>query len=155
MFPIDTSVLASGLLVLTGAVIGWVIFTEIRLRRFLSGQNGKSMEGIIRDAVRTHGDVLKTQDASVARITNLELALQQVVRGIGVVRFNALTGDTSGNQSFSIALLSPQGNGVVISSIHARESGRIYAKVVNAFSSPHELTDEEKKAIVEAQKRCA
>ncbi|MFH1840926.1 MAG: DUF4446 family protein [Candidatus Shapirobacteria bacterium] len=79
---------------------------------------------------------------------NLTLNLQK----IGLVRFNPFSG-TGGDQSFSLALMDGTDNGVVITSLHHRESTRLYAKQIAAGKSvTHELSEEEKKAIKIAKK---
>lgn len=73
------------------------------------------------------------------------------VQRVGLTRFNPF-GDTGGNQSFALALLDDHGDGVVISSLHSRESTRIYGKPVRNFSeSGFEFSAEEKQAIERAK----
>lgn len=69
------------------------------------------------------------------------------VQRVGLIRFNPFD-DTGGNQSFALALLNDHGDGVVISSLHSRETTRIYGKPVKGFSeSGFEFSSEEKQAI--------
>lgn len=49
------------------------------------------------------------------------------IQRIGFKRFNPFT-DTGGDQSFALSLLDENDNGIVVSSLHSRESTRIYAK---------------------------
>ena len=65
---------------------------------------------------------------------------------IGLVRFNPFD-DTGSDQSFAIALLDDQRDGIVISSLHGRANTRVFAKPVAAGDSPHNLSDEESQAI--------
>ena len=65
---------------------------------------------------------------------------------IGIVRYNPFSGVGS-NQSFSIALLDGNNDGLVITSIYARDGNRVYAKPIKAGVSEYSLSDEEKKAI--------
>jgi hypothetical protein len=65
---------------------------------------------------------------------------------IGLVRFNPFE-DTGSDQSFAIALLDDQRDGVVLSSLHGRANTRLFAKPVADGSSPHNLSDEETQAI--------
>jgi hypothetical protein len=68
----------------------------------------------------------------------------------GLVRFNPYD-DTGGNQSFVLALLDEENNGVVISSLHGRDRTRIYAKpVILGKGTDYELSDEEKEALLKA-----
>jgi uncharacterized protein DUF4446 len=79
----------------------------------------------------------------------LEQLTQRSIQKVGVVRFNPFA-DTGGDQSFAIALLDADGNGLVVSSLHSRADTRIFAKQVQAGRSRHQLSDEEQDAIRKA-----
>lgn len=71
---------------------------------------------------------------------------------IGLVRFNPFS-ETGGNQSFCLALLDGEDSGLVISSLHTRQTTRIYAKPVKKGKGDgYELSAEEKQAIKNAKK---
>jgi hypothetical protein len=55
-----------------------------------------------------------------------------------------------GDLSFALALLTPQGNGVVLCSLVGRDECRIYAKNVVRGKSSYLLSDEEQIAIKKA-----
>ncbi|OIP97835.1 hypothetical protein AUK40_02450 [Candidatus Wirthbacteria bacterium CG2_30_54_11] len=63
-----------------------------------------------------------------------------------IVRFNPFE-DTGGDQSFALALLDENDDGVVLSSLHARDATRVYAKPVEKGKSRYQLTDEEKQVL--------
>jgi hypothetical protein len=65
---------------------------------------------------------------------------------IGLVRFNPFE-DTGSDQSFAIALLDDQRDGIVLSSLHGRANTRLFAKPVSDGASSHNLSDEETQAI--------
>jgi hypothetical protein len=69
---------------------------------------------------------------------------------IGIVRFNPFS-EVGGNQSFSIALLDGNDNGVVITSLYTREGNRVYGKPVKNGQSEYLLSAEEKEAIEKAK----
>jgi len=71
------------------------------------------------------------------------------VQKVGVVRFNPFK-DIGGDQSFSIALLDEEDNGLVITSLYGREGNRVYAKPIEGGQSKYQLSDEEKEAISRA-----
>ena len=79
----------------------------------------------------------------------LEQLSQRSIQKVGVVRFNPFA-DTGGDQSFAIALLDAEGNGIVLSSLHSRSDTRMFAKQVQAGRSRHQLSDEEQDAIRKA-----
>ncbi len=68
-----------------------------------------------------------------------------------MVRFRALP-DVGGDQSFSLALVDGEGNGVVLSALYLREGTRFYGKPLTAWNSSYPLTDEEKQALEQARK---
>lgn len=72
------------------------------------------------------------------------------VQKVGMVRFNPF-GEVGSNQSFSVALLNEENNGVVITSLYNREGNRIYGKPINKGSSPYSLSKEELIAIEKAK----
>jgi hypothetical protein len=72
--------------------------------------------------------------------------LSSTVQKVGLVRFDAFP-DIGGEQSFALALLDKDMNGVVLSSLFGRTDSRVYAKEVAEGSSRHSLSSEEKEAI--------
>ena len=93
-----------------------------------------------------------TSEELVKRVQALEEKLktmQHAITKIGIVRFNPFK-EIGGDQSFSIALLDEQRNGVLITSYYGRELNRIYAKPVQGGVSEHELSVEEKEAVNQA-----
>jgi Protein of unknown function (DUF4446) len=72
--------------------------------------------------------------------------LGQSLRHVAVVRYDAF-GDMGGRLSFSAAIIDDRGDGLVISSIHARGESRTYAKGVVEGDSEVTLTPEEQQAL--------
>jgi len=72
------------------------------------------------------------------------------VQKVGIVRFNPFEGVGS-DQSFSVALLNEENNGVVITSLYNREGNRIYGKPIKKGRSSYSLSKEELTAIEKAQ----
>lgn len=86
-----------------------------------------------------------------ALATQTQATLGHTIRGVGMVRFRALP-DVGGDQSFSLALVDGEGNGLVLSALYLREGTRLYGKPVTGWNSPYPLTDEEKQALEQARK---
>jgi len=80
----------------------------------------------------------------------LRRELAGALRNVAVVRYDAF-GDMGGRLSFSAALLDEAGDGVVISSIHARGESRTYAKGLVGGKSDTTLTPEEQQALAAAR----
>ncbi len=72
------------------------------------------------------------------------------LRHVSVVRYDAF-GDMGGRLSFSAAIVDDSGDGLVISSIHARGESRTYAKGVIGGRSEITLTPEERQALAAAR----
>ena len=72
------------------------------------------------------------------------------LRHLAVVRYDAF-GDMGGHLSWTLALLDDTGDGVVLSSIHARTEARTYAKNVARWTSDQQLSPEEEEAISHAR----
>jgi hypothetical protein len=85
-----------------------------------------------------------------ARLTSLEAVAQSVVPRIGFVRYNAFD-DVGSDLSFALALLTRDGNGVVLSSIYSREETRTYGKAIENFVTAQGASSEEKAAIAKAR----
>jgi hypothetical protein len=79
-------------------------------------------------------------------IANIKEREQLYLKKPGVVRFNPFPGE-GGNQSFSIALVDQEKNGVVITNFYTKDGNRIYGKPVKQGSSEYALSKEEKQAI--------
>ncbi len=82
-------------------------------------------------------------------LTTVESRLKKSVQGIHTVRFNPFKGSTGsgGNQSFATAFLNELGDGVVVSSLYAREHVSIFAKPIVRGKSEFELSEEEAEAV--------
>jgi hypothetical protein len=72
-----------------------------------------------------------------------------MLQRVGLVRYNPFE-ETGGNQSFALALLDAKGDGIVVSSLHARAGTRVYAKTVAGGQSEAALSDEESEAVRQA-----
>ena len=94
---------------------------------------------------------MRTKKAEAA-LENVNARLATAIRGHSVERFDPFQ-NAGGQQSFSAALVTERGDGVVISGIHARDGVRVYAKPVSKFSSERELSEDEQRAIAEAKKK--
>ena len=71
---------------------------------------------------------------------------------MGVVRFNPFN-EVGSNQSFSVAFLDENNDGLVITSLYTREENRVYGKPIKNGLSEYSLSSEEKQAIEKAKKK--
>ena len=81
-----------------------------------------------------------------ARLAGAEQRLDGAVTHRALVRYDAYN-EMSGHQSLSIALLDANRSGIVLSSIHHRDSARLYAKQVKAGAAEQKLSPEEDEAL--------
>ena len=68
------------------------------------------------------------------------------VSHLGLVRFDAFE-DAGGAQSFALALIDDDGDGVVLTSLHSRQSTRLYIKAVRRGVADSPLSAEEVRAM--------
>jgi hypothetical protein len=80
------------------------------------------------------------------RMAHSERRLDGAVAYRSLVRYDAY-GEMSGRQSTSIALLDATRSGIILSSIHHRDTARLYAKQINQGRPELELSPEEDEAI--------
>lgn len=80
----------------------------------------------------------------------LRAEVSAALKHVAVVRYDAF-GDMGGRLSFSAALVDDAGDGIVLSSIHARGESRTYAKGVVGGRSDTTLTPEEQQALAAAR----
>ena len=116
----------------------------------LAGEDGKSLEEIIlknKKTLATHNKNLKELGRLLEELVeNNKLNVQKTA----MVRFNPFA-EAGGNMSFALVFLDGKDNGIVISSLHAREGTRMYSKLITAGQSESHLTEEEKQAIAQAK----
>jgi hypothetical protein len=68
---------------------------------------------------------------------------------IGLLRFDAFS-DAGGAQSFALALVDDDGDGIVLTSLHSRASTRLYIKAIRRGVADAPLSEEEEQALREA-----
>jgi len=82
-------------------------------------------------------------------LEDIKLQNKSSIQKIGAIRFNPFK-EVGGDQSFSIALLDANDDGVVITSLYTREGNRVYGKPIKNGASEYALSNEEKQAIEKA-----
>ncbi len=139
-------VLLLALVVWLGGRVGHV---DSRLGGLTRGEDGGDLEGVL----GAHLEKVYTLGREVERLTartgTLEAAAPRAFQRVGLVRFNPFE-DTGGNQSFALALLDADGNGWVLSSLHARSGTRVYAKAIQGGRPEAAVSEEESAAIRQA-----
>lgn len=109
---------------------------ERRLRQL--GQRLEVVEADV-DAQRG-GEGRGIPDSSTLRTAGV------AVSHIGLVRFDAFE-DAGGARSFALALIDDDGDGIVLSSLHSRQTTRLYVKSIRRGVSDAPLSNEEVQAM--------
>lgn len=116
-----------------------------RYADLLRSSSGESLEDILQQYLQYAVDAKERADSADERLAQLLKQVQGCLQRSGIVRFDAF--DTvSGKQSFSLALLDADGDGVVLTTLYGRDSCRVYGKQVRGGKA-ESLTQEEQQAI--------
>jgi len=144
-------ILAIALFVLALASGLMIRSLDDRIKKLTTGTNGKNLEDAIYQLMEDHTIFQHRIESVEQTVARIDSELKSSLRGISTVRYNAFS-DVGGKQSFATALLGEDGNGVVISSVYARDRMNVYAKPIVDFSSEYEMSAEEARALKEASK---
>jgi hypothetical protein len=117
-----------------------------RLAGLTRGAEGRSLEAILDAHLDKVYAVARELDELSARSAVLEATQRRAVQRVGLVRFNPFE-DTGGNQSFALAMLDAHGDGLIVSSLHARTLTRVYGKAVAGGKAETALSEEETAAL--------
>jgi hypothetical protein len=139
------------LLLLALAIAQWRRSRRLarRLDLMARGEEGTDPGGVSESRADRVAAISGEVDELAVRTAMVERTLRRSFQRFGLVRFNPFE-DTGGNQSFALALLDANGDGVIVSSLHSRGGTRVYAKVVAGGRSEAALSDEEARAVTDA-----
>ncbi len=143
-------IVLAALLAFALVAIVWLARRQAALQRRLAaitrGAEGDSLEAVLERHLERVHQVARTVESLGTRTAALEHDGRFAFQKVGLVRYNPFE-DTGGNQSFAIALLDANDDGIIVSSLHARGGTRIYAKALTAGRSDAALSDEEAQAL--------
>lgn len=149
--PIYMTYALAGILVF---LVVWIMQLERKIKKFTRGKNGKCLEDSIMVIKGDLDDLEKFKRDMEEYLTDVEKRLRRSTQSIETIRFNPFKGDGSGgNQSFATAFLDENGDGLVMSSLYARDRVSVFSKPIKKYTSEFELSDEEKKAVEGAKKK--
>jgi len=103
---------------------------------------------LIQNSYQNQQELVKIE----TRLERLEKLSKKNLIKFGLVRFNPFK-ELGGNQSFALATLDLEDNGVVISSFFTKQGNRVYAKPIIKGKSEFSLSKEEQEALEKAMKR--
>lgn len=129
----------------------WFLRLTARQQQLMKGGRQASLQDIV-------SSLLQGEKALLDQIRRLDHGLQKIesaqqgsFQKLGIIRFNPFA-DTGGNQSFTIALLDGANNGLVLTSLYARNTSRWYSKEVRLGKGKDAaLSKEEEMAIAQSQ----
>jgi len=122
---------------------------ERRLNKIFGKSKNTSFEGV----VAGHAETLVRLESELGRIASSHKALSESftasVQKVSMIRFNPFS-DSGGDQSFAIALLDGQNNGIVLSGLYVQGHPMVYAKPVQQGQSRYALSAEETSVLAKA-----
>lgn len=127
-------------------IILWIILIEYRLKKFFAGTKARNLEEVLVNLGKENNQIKITQKDTKDHLAIVDKRLNKSIRNIQTIRFNPFV-DAGSNQSFAIAMTNDEGDGVIMSSLYARDRMSIFAKPINKGKSEFELTDEEKEVL--------
>ncbi|MBM7867752.1 DUF4446 family protein [Heliobacterium gestii] len=141
-------------LTITMIVIGLVAVVKTQkvtrmYQTLMRGQEGQNLEALLQENMQLSQQLVQRIETMDRSIALLEAISKETVRHVGIVRFNAFE-NVGSDQSFAVAMLNDQRNGVVISSLYGRELSQVYAKPIQNGKSTYLLSAEEEEAIGKA-----
>ncbi len=148
----EVSVLDFGLLiwlVLLSFIIWKVYRLIIKVIPSIEGDKRKNLIEKFDEVTQALAEVLKREQLLNKNIKEFTLEGLEHIQRVGILRYNPY-GDTGGDQSFSLALLSGKGNGVLLTSLHTRSGTRVYAKEIVNGKSKLQLAKEEQEVLSQA-----
>lgn len=113
-----------------------------RYQQFMSGSNGKSLEGIILENFDVMNDIVREQRRIDQDMNKVRREYAQSFSKMKVYKYNAFP-DMGGDTSFVIALLDENNNGTLLNGMNAQNGTYMYAKEVINGTSQIALSKEE------------
>ena len=127
-------------------ILLWILMIEIRLKKFFAGTKARNLEEMIVIVGKKINKIEETEATIEKHLNTIDNRLNKSIRKIETIRFNPFI-DAGSNQSFAIALVNDEGDGVVMSSLYARDRMSIFAKPIVNGKSEFELSSEEKEVL--------
>lgn len=149
--------LLTAVIVLTAIVIILiilVIWMYMKIKKFIVGVDSNNISDSLSHVATNLDELQKFRSEMENYLSSVEKRLKKSIQSVHTVRFNPFHGTgEGGKQSFATALISEDGDGVVISSLYSRDRVSVFSKPVKDFSSEHEMSDEEKEALETAKEK--
>lgn len=150
-------VILGGLVVVVFLMLIWNFVQGHKLRKLrrkyeamMQGTGIENLEDLLVD-LKVHQDKIEDrQEEQGNQLRSIFNWIPKQHTKVGIKRYNAY-GERGNDLSFSIALLSEEQDGFVITGLYNRDGSYVYAKAISNGESSHTLSPEEKEAITLAQ----
>lgn len=142
----DTTILFYIISAVVVIILLWILMIELRFKKFFAGTKARNLEEMIMLVGKKINELEETQAKIDKHLITVDNRLNKSIREIETVRFNPFV-DAGGNQSFAISFMNDEGNGVIMSSLYARDRMSIFAKPIVNGKSEFELSSEEKEVL--------
>lgn len=154
--PTVVALVAGALALVALVLVVMALVRQAGMRRHYTLLQGRDGTDSFLEAVAHKTEQVEALRDEVERLSQtLDIAradLSEAVRHVSVVRYDAF-GDMGGRMSFSAAFLDDSGDGVVLTTIHARTESRTYMKSIIHGHSELLLSPEEQQAVDSAMRR--
>ncbi len=124
-------------------------YMKKRYKKMMAGVDGANLERTLMGCIDSTKSVVDENARLWEENKAIKELLSQAMTKVAVVRFRAFE-DMGSDLSYAVAMLDSQNNGVVLSSIFAREDSRSYAKPIVNGQSTYAMTAEEQDALQQA-----
>ena len=124
-------------------------YMKKRYNKMMTGVDGANLERMMIGCIDSIKAINNENEKLWAETKEIKDLLQRAVTRMAIVRFRAFE-DMGGDLSYAVAMLDSNNNGVIMSSIFAREDSRSYAKPIVNGQSTYALTKEEEEALQQA-----
>ena len=127
----------------------WCIILSVQVtklnrkyKKFMRSATGKSFETVVLEQMDRVESSMERVNLLNQEFNLLRENMDKCIQKHSVIRYNAFS-DSGGDQSFSIAMLDNNNNGVIVTGLVGRSECYTYAKPVENGSSKYPLSTEE------------
>ncbi|ANY73654.1 DUF4446 family protein [Paenibacillus ihbetae] len=117
-----------------------------RYDAMMAGSGVEDLESLLVQLKVQIDEIEEGQADHQKMLDSINRKLKGMKSRVGIVRYNAY-GERGNEMSFSLAIVSDQEEGIVLTGLHNRESSYVYAKPLKDGQSKYPLSPEEKEAL--------
>lgn len=129
-----------------------VIKMHLKMKKFLINLDAQNVADSLQSLSKDLKDIEKFRAEMDIYLKDVEERLKRSIQSVHTIRFNPFAGTgEGGNQSFATVFLNENGDGTIMSSLFTRDRVSVFSKGLKQFTSEHEMSDEEKEALIQAR----